>query len=295
MPVRPALVVGAVAAFWGSIGVLVRWIDLPASVIAWGRVTVAAAALGQWILARRDRVPGAALLRHRPVRTVASGVLLAGHWVALFAALRRAPIGTVLLVTYLAPVGIAATAPRALGERVGLRAVAALAVAMAGTVLVVSPEAGEASAAGVALAGAAAASFVALVLVSKPLAEVYGGVRLAFLEMAAASITLLPWAVAATWGEAEPSWAWLLVLGLVHTALGVGLYLSALARLPATTVGILGYLEPAAAVLFGWALLSEEPGTATLLGGVLIVVAGAVVIGAGREDAPVSEVARVPG
>jgi drug/metabolite transporter (DMT)-like permease len=295
--VAPALVVAAVAVVWGSIGVLVRWVDLPATVIVWARVTIAATALGAWLAFRRGRTEGAPLLRYQPWRTLAAGVLLAGHWVALFAALRRAPIWTVLLVTYLAPVGIAATAPLVLRERVGGRTLAALGVALAGTALVVSPAVEGASATGVALAGLAAGSYVVLVLVSKPLSQVYGGVKLAFLEMVAASVVLVPSLGDVPWDDAQPSWAWLLVLGVVHTALGVGLYLSALARLPATSVGILGYLEPASAVVFGWLLLSEDPGPATLVGGALIVVAGAVVMRAGREDAVVTrEVAeRVPG
>src|SRR6185436_9104777 len=100
------------------------------------------------------------------------------------------------------------------------------------------------------------------------------GVRLAFAELLVASVVLLPIAAFSDVGRPEGTWAWLLVLGVVQTALGVGLYLSALARLPATDVGILGYLEPASAVVFGWVFLSETPDAATIAGGLLIVAAG---------------------
>ena len=133
----PALTVAMVAALWGTIGVIVRHVDLPAAAIVASRVWVASVVLGLW-LAVAD-VPGAPLLRHRPARTVLAGVVLAGHWVALVEALQRAPIGTVLLLTYLAPVGVAVAAPRALGEVVGRATVTALALGVAGMALVVLP------------------------------------------------------------------------------------------------------------------------------------------------------------
>ncbi len=123
-----------------------------------------------------------------------------------------------------------------------------------------------------------AVSFVVLVVVSKPLAEAYGGVRLALMEMMGATVTLIPWAVTATWGP--PRWSWLLlfVLGLVHTALGLGLYLSALGRVPATHVGIMGYLEPVGVVVVAALFLDEALSTGTVVGGALILAAGALLI-----------------
>ena len=287
---RPELVVAAVAVLWGTIGVIVREVDLPAAAIVAVRVWVASAVLGIWLAVRRDRVPGPPLLSHRPWRAVGVGALLAAHWVALFAALQRAPIGIVLFVTYLAPVGVAAGAPRALGEAVGPRTVAALALGLAGAALLLGPAAGDASTSGLLLAALAAVGYVGLMLVAKPLSEVYGGLRLALIEMAVAGVVLVPVVVRLAWGPPRAAWLWLVVLGLVHTAIAIALFLGALARLPATSVGILGYLEPASAVVFGWLLLSETPGPATVVGGGLVIGAGVLVVRSTRED-----VTRVPG
>jgi drug/metabolite transporter (DMT)-like permease len=293
--VRPQLALAAVAVGWGSIGVLVREIDLPAVVIVGFRVWIAALALGIWLAARsgsQTLVP-----THRPWRVVAMGVGLAVHWIALFAALKRAPIGTVLLITYLAPVGIALLAPRTLGERLSPRTITALALGMGGMALVAAP-ALDASASGVVLSVIAAALYVGLVLVGKPLSVEYGGIRIAFLQLAVAGIVLVPVAAAASWHAPEASWAWLVVLGLGHTAIGLGIFYAALARMPASQVGILAYLEPASAVVFGWVFLSEAAELGTIAGGLLIVAAGSLVIrGAVTPEAPVTtaEVADVPG
>ena len=283
---RSALAVALVATGWGTIGAIVREVDLPATAIVAGRIWIAAVALGLLLRWRRDRFPGARLGSVMPGRLVAQGVILAAHWVVLVAALQRAPIGTVLLVTYLAPVGVAALAPVTLGERVPPRTIAALGLGLAGVALVASPSIGSPDATGVALAGVAGVLMVFLVLVAKSLSAAYGGVRLAFSQLAVAGVAMVPAAALAEWGSPRRAWLWLVVLGLVHTALALWVFLGAMADLPASEVGVLMELEPASGVLFGWLLLSEAPTAATLVGGGLILLAGAVVVTA-RRDAPV--------
>ena len=285
-----------VALLWGSIGVLVRWIDLPAVSVVFARVVIGAAGLAAWLRIRRATAGGARVGAGRPVdersgvlsaRTVVSGTLLAAHWVALFAAMDRAPIGTVLLITYLAPVMVAVAAPRVLGERATMVVSLALAGAVAGSALVVGPGASDVAWTGLGLAGFAAVSYAVLTLTAKPLAATHGGVQLALVQQSVAAVVLLPFALAVDWGTPELDWGWLLVLGLVHTAAGIGLFLSALARLPVTSFGVLTYLEPVSAVLFGWVVLAETPGPATVVGGALILAAGAVVARAGARGTDV--------
>lgn len=289
---RSYLTLVGVCTFWGTIPLVVKNVHLDAAAIVAVRLWVAAAGLGVALVARGRHVPGRRLLSFRPSLCIASAVTLAVHWYCLFAAYKRAPAGTVILIVYLAPVGIAAVAPRLLGEVLGRRTIMALAVAAVGFLLVAGPAVDHASAAGLLLAAGAAASFVVLVVVSKPLAEAYGGLRLAFMEMTGAGLVLLPVALTTPWGHPEPAWLWLAVLGLAHTAIGTGLYLAALGRVPATHVGILGYLEPASVVACGWLFLHQRPGLATVVGGALIVAAGVLVLAPG---APVAEVAAVAG
>ena len=284
----PTLVV--VCLGWGTIPLVVSSVHLPAAAIVAVRLWVSALALGVVVLTRRGRDERPALLSRRPVLCGVAAAVLAAHWTLLFAAYQHAPAGTVILIVYLAPVAIAAAAPRVLGERVGPRTLAALVLATAGFALVTGPAVGSASADGLALALGAAVLFAVLVLVSKPLSEIYGGLRLAFLEMGGAGLLLIPVAATARWGSPQPAWAWLLVLGLVHTAIGTGLYLDALGRVPATHVGILGYLEPAGVVVCAWLVLGQRPSVLTVVGGLLIAGAGVMVV----ATAPVLTTPEVP-
>ena len=274
---RAYLTLAVVCFGWGTIPLVVRHVDAPAVVIAFARVWVAAAALGTALLAGADR-DGRRLYSFQPLRCAAVGALLGLHWVSEFAAYKRAPAGTVILIVYLAPVGIAIVAPRTLGERLSRRTLVALGLAVAGSFAIVRPAVHATGGTGLLLAAFTAASFVVLVVVSKPLADAYGGLRLAFMEMLGAGVALTPFALSTDWGRPRWSWSLLVLLGLVHTALAMRLYLNALARIPATHVGIMGYLEPVGVVIVAWLFLDETPGVGTVLGGFLIVVAGALLI-----------------
>ena len=299
---RPYAVLVVVCSGWGTIGLVVRAVDLPAAAITSARVWVGALGLGLVVVATRGQKPGPAgpgghkqgpaLFSYQPRRVVFTGAILAVHWLSFIAALQHAPIGTVVLIVFLGPIGVALGAPRVLGERSSPRTLGALALAVAGFALVAAPGVRSAGLLGPALALLAAVLLVALVLVSKPLAAVYGGLRLAFLELAVAGVVLLPVGLTAGWGGPRLDWLWLLVLGLVHTALGVSLYLAALARVPAVHAGILGYLEPAGAVGCGWLFLHEQPSAATVAGAALIVAAGLLVVRAGAAQPEVIGVPR---
>src|SRR5206468_6257464 len=175
---------------------------LPAAAIVSVRLWVAAAGLGAvlWLRRRSPMETGPPLLSVRPWLCASAAATLAVHWVCLFAAYQRAPAGTVILIVYLAPVGIAALAPRLLGEMLNARTLAALGLAAAGFVLVAAPSVGRARTSGLVLALAAAVTFVALVVQSKVLAESYGGLRLAFIEMSGAGLLLVPVALTSAWG-----------------------------------------------------------------------------------------------
>ena len=279
------LLLVAVCTGWGTIPLILRELDVAPSTIAFARVLIAAIGLGAVLMAQptNDRLPRPFTVQ--PLLCVVNGALLAAHWLTMFIAFDRAPAGTVILIIFLAPVGVAAIAPRVLGEHLSAAIVVAVALGLVGVALIAGPVLDEADPTGLAMAALSMALLVALNLAAKPLAGVYGGMRLAFMETAGAAFVLLPVAVVLHTGSLTQAWPWLVLLGLVHTALGVSLYLSALRHLPVTHVSIISYLEPASVVLLAWLVLAERPSLLTSLGGVLVIAAGVVVVNSGRRTA----------
>jgi len=303
---RPALVLFGVALMWGSVGTVVREIPLPAAVVAAGRTTIGAIVLGLVMLT--GRVPGPPLFSQQRARLVLVGAVLAAHWLCLMAAYQHMAVATVIFIVYVAPVLVAVLAPAVLGERIDRQSAFALLVAAAGFAVLARPTGTtHTTTAGLWLSAGAAATFAMLVLVSKPVAAVYGGVRTAFVQLLVASVFLAPVAARAAWGSPRVGWWWLVVLGVVHTGLAMAVYAGALARLPAVRVGTIAYVEPVAAAVCAWAVLGERPAGAVVVGGAFILAAGlalvrvdaragraAVLEGAGLEG-PGLEAARLEG
>lgn len=277
-----ALVLGAVSASWGTIPLIVRNVDLPAEQLVAARLWLGAIPLLAWITARR--------LHHLPreeiPRVVALGLILAGHWAAFFWSLKTTTVAIALVLVYLAPVLLAAFAPRILGEKAGARTWIAVAVALIGVVLVARPSEG-ATVSGTVAGVIAAASLAAVILVGKPVAQRLGGLRLAAYEHSVAAVVMTPWAIAALarvpWEEAgNPSaladWWQLLILGVVMTGITGVLYWMTVSRIEATSVGVIMYFEPASAVIWAALFLQETPGPSATLGVALVVIAGVAVV-----------------
>ena len=73
-------------------------------------------------------------------------------------------------------------------------------------------------------------------------------------------------------------WAVALTLGIVFTGLSTLVYATLLRHVTAQAAGVLTFLEPVSGVALAWLLLDERPGTATLVGGALVLAAGIVVV-----------------
>jgi drug/metabolite transporter (DMT)-like permease len=273
---------GALAASWGFIAVLVASVDLGAESLAFCRlafaaVTLALAALATGhlgLLAPGGRLGALALL----------GVVQGAHWLLFFEAVDRGSVALAVLTFYAAPLVIALVAPVVLPERLSPVVLGACTVGAVGIVAISldgSGANGAPSAAAIAAGLGSAVSYAALVILSKQLlASATPPLTVAFWDCLVGAVALSPVLLVA--GRVAPSgageWAVALTLGIVFTALSTLLYATLLRRVTAQAAGVLTFLEPVAGVLLAWALLEERPGTATLAGGALVLVAGLVVV-----------------
>lgn len=277
---------------WGTVPLIVRTVDLPPAVVVAARFWFGAIALTV-VLAwerRRQRPSGPPVWSVSRGRGLAVCVTLTLHWLCEIGAYDYAPVGTALFIVFLAPVGIAAFAPAVLGERIDRRTVLALALAVAGFAFMSSNALEATGATGLLLSLAGAGTFVMLVLLNKPLADTYGGIRAAQMQMTGAAVLILPAVLIADIPSPEGAWLWLIVLGVLHTGVAIAVYLHVLTVVGATVTGILGYLEPTTAVVWAWLVLGEDPAAATLVGGAAIVVAGLLVVRNQRQDLEVAGV-----
>jgi drug/metabolite transporter (DMT)-like permease len=278
-------VVAVAAVIWGSNGVIVNDVSLPSYTIAFFRVSFATLFLWLGVLFTRRweamRVRGAWRI------LVFLGLLLALGWVFLFEAMKLIPIGNAVLLNYTAPVFVALLAPIILRERAGRGTLYALALSVAGILLISSTQdfqVHDLSLLGVASALSAGFVYALFVIFAKKTLTSLPGYSVALYSYFFSSVFLVPSLIKVDLSISLNSWLLLLVLGVFNTAFAVTLYLSALRLIKAQEAAVLTYFEPASAVGLGYLLLAQQPTLTTIAGGLLILSAGYIVVSKTEED-----------
>jgi len=276
---------------FGTIGLFVRNIPLPSSVIAMCRGLLGGGLLLLLSFIRGSRPNGSAIRKNLPLLLL-SGVFIGFNWILLFEAYRYTTVATATLCYYLSPSFLLLLAPVFLKERLTGRKLLCACVALAGMI----PVSGILSAGfrpeelrGVALGVGAALLYASIIVMNKSLGEISAWDR-TMVQLLTAGAAMIPY-ILLTGGFAGLSLTltgglWLGAVSLVHTGLAYVLYFGSLLYLPAQTAGILSYLDPVVAVLLSALILREPLTPLTAVGAVLIL--GAAII-AETEKRPARE------
>ena len=263
---------------FGTTGLVRRWLPVSSSMISFVRSLVGVLFLGA-VMACRRKKPNWAALRKNALRLCLSGALLGLGWVVLFEAYEYAPMSTVTVCYYMAPVFVVLLSPL-VGERLTpMRLVCCLA-AFVGMGLVCGVWQGAFTGVkGILLALLSAGMYAAITLVNK-------GVRgLRPMESTAAQLAVSALATFAyllcTQGAALPrldgrSAALLLVMGALHTGVAYTLYFGGLEHVPAQTVALMSYLDPIVALALSVLVLGERLSALSALGVALVLFSTAI-------------------
>jgi drug/metabolite transporter (DMT)-like permease len=155
-----------------------------------------------------------------------------------------------------------------LGERVALRTWVTMAIALAGTVVMVWNSYARGSVIGDLLAIAMAASFaVATVLVRR-----HPEIQMApAAALATAFTALIALPFAEPFATPPRDLALLAFFGIAQFGVGFLLFMTGARLIPAAESSLIGMLETVLGPLWVWLVLSERPSTASLAGGALIL------------------------
>jgi drug/metabolite transporter (DMT)-like permease len=220
---------------------------------------------------------------------IALGIALAVVQWAYFFAIHRLDIGIALLIQFVAPILVALWARFVFHEPVRRRIWAALALSVAGLMLIVEIwHGGRLSGPGVAACGLAAISLAAYFLIAEHGVRRRDPVSLSAWAFLFATIfwsLLAPWwtfpgrrvddhvsllgNLASTHVHLWLLMLWMVVLGGV---VPFGLIVSALRHISATRVGITAMLEPVVAIVVAWAWLGESLRPVQLSGAALTLL-----------------------
>ena len=261
---------------FGTIGIFVRTISMPSSIIALVRGIIGSIFLLLVVFARRTGIDMSAVKRNW-WKLLLSGGCIGVNWILLFEAYRFTTVATATLCYYLQPVIVVLGSALVLKEKLSIRKLLCVLVAILGMIPVSGvlesiPTAGEVT--GILLATGAALLYGINILTNKTM-QGLSPFDMTIFCMITATLTLLPYTLltedwsAIVW---EPqSLLLLLVVGIIHTGVAYALYYSALEIMKAQEVAIYGYIAPICAILLSALLLSEPLTVGIVIGAVMIL------------------------
>lgn len=274
---------------WASSFVAIRAVvrEYSPGGLALVRFGVASLVFLVWALARGDTM-------RRPAARDLPGFLATGivgitiYHLALNAGERTVSAGVASLIVNLNPIFTALIAALTLGERLGPRGWAGVAIGFTGAaILSVGQSGGLRLEPGTGLVLVAAVAQAIYFVLQKPYLTRYRPIEATAYAIWLGTLFLLPLLPAALADVRQSSTAATLgavYLGVFPGAVAYACWAYVLSRMPAGRATSSLYLVPPIALLIGWLLLGERPGALALVGGA-VALGGVALVNAGRARA----------
>ena len=262
---------------FGTIGIFVRHVPLPSSVIALVRGVVGTLFL--LIFSRLRKTPmNRSAIRANLGLLILYGAFIGFNWILLFEAYRYTTVATATLCYYLAPVFIIIASPFLFKEALPPSKILCVAAALVGMVFVSgvlnTGFSGSGEWLGIVCGVGAAILYASIVLMNKKLTDIDGFDR-TIVQLAAAAVSLFPYVLITERGTSM-EWAplsigLLLILGIVHTGFAYVMYFGSIKELPAQTSALFSYIDPVSAIILSALFLGERLTVFSAIGAVLVL------------------------
>ncbi|MDP2647977.1 MAG: DMT family transporter [Candidatus Yanofskybacteria bacterium] len=204
--------------------------------------------------------------------------------------IKATTIANAVLTHYLAPVFLLFLGLYFFKEHIEKRSIVALLISLAGLALILSPQEltfDNTHFIGLLLGTASAVFFASEIVAKKKLSLHYKADIITIWFFMVTILLLLPFvSVASLWQMNTADWSMLILYGVIIIATGISLFISGTKDTKAQHIGILSYLEPLGAILWGIVLLSEELTIFTALGGALILFGGYLILKDNKKVLP---------
>ncbi|MFJ4196153.1 DMT family transporter [Pseudomonas sp. NPDC089534] len=266
-----ALHIGAL--MFGLTGVFGKLAAATPAVIVFGRAAFAVLALA--FFARFAGQNAWQKLQAADWRRLAlGGVLLAGHWVSFFLAVKVAGVAIATLGFASFPAFTVILEGLVFRERIRTNEIVLVALVSVGLVLVTPAfDLASGATAGLLWAILSGLLFSLLSLTNRAGSGRIPAVQAALCQNVVVALCLLPVAAPQLGGVRAMDWLWIALLGVFCTGVAHSLFVASLAVIKARTAAVVFALEPVYGITVAWLLFDEDPTLRMLAGGALIIVA----------------------
>lgn len=284
-----ALMCGTVVCFSG-LDTSAKWLGrqgLDPLTITWARYAVSMVLIALFL----NPVRKPALLRtSRPVLQLVRSALLFGSTIFNFFALRHLQLSESVTIQFATPLLVALVAGPMLGEWVGPRRLAAIAVGFLGVVVAVRPGFDGVQPA-VLLCLANVVCYAFYILITRQLAAHDSTATTTLFSGLFGLVALTP-ILPFVWTAPASPLAWIVLLGTgAFGALGHWLLILAHARAPAAILAPFIYTQIIWMLVLGFGVFGDVPGPWTLAGAAIVVASGLYLLGRERVRGVVTKAA----
>ncbi len=262
---------------FGTIGLFVRYIPLPSSVIALSRGVLGTLFLVAVTILKKTPLDIKAIKKNA-VWLLLSGAALGFNWALLFEAYRFTSVATATLCYYLAPIAALLLSVPLYHEKMTVKkAVCALLalVGMAGVSgFLPNGKIPQSEIKGVIFGISAAALYATVILLNKKITDISPYDK-TIVQLGISAVFMAVYCLLTVKKEAlvlNPKIVVLLLLvGVVHTGITYLFYFGAIGEINVSTSAILSYIDPVTALFISWVVLREKATLFAVVGAVLVL------------------------
>lgn len=262
---------------WGSLGVMVRNIDMePFSIVAY-RSLIALPIMLVLFRKKKDN-----LKKNYKLLLLAS-IAITMAWSSHFYAFKLTTIANTVVLLYTGPIYVAILSPLVLKEVREKKANICLILSILGIFLMYNQGLGdELNDRGLMLGAISGILFAFVIMATKKLSKDYSSITIVTMQLFISAIILSP-ALFVEQQVIMDNIILLVILGLVHTAIAEFLFIDGLIKVSTQKASTISYIEPASAIIYAVILLNEIPEGLEVIGISLIATAN-IILNLNLED-----------
>ena len=261
----------------GTIGVFRKYIPLPSGIVACARGILGVAFLLVFIKIKKIKMDRESIKKHLWILLV-SGGFIGLNWVLLFESYRYTSVAVATLCYYMAPIFVMIVSPFLLKEKLTVKKVLCVIVALIGMVFVSGVLDGGISDVsemkGILFGLGAAALYATVIMMNQKLGNVPTYDK-TIMQLGAAAVVLIPYILFVEDLSAvvlTPLIVFMLIIvGVVHTGIAYALYFGSMNGLKAQTVALFSYIDPIVAIILSAMFLKEPMTIYSAIGAVLVL------------------------
>lgn len=260
---------------WGTIGLFVRFIPLPAGFIALGRGVIGSVALIAYLKFAKIKFDVEGFKCNKTI-LILSGFMLGLNWSFLFLSYQYTTVAVSTLCYFMAPVFVIVTSPFLFKEKLTLFDISCTVIAVLGMILITLSDSGRDnfSPLGIIYGLIAALGFYLVVVLNRFIKPVSNLTKTIVQLLSADFIMVLFCLFTGSFNGLQSDakgWIVLFIVGLLHTSFTYYLYFGALDKIKASKTALVSYINPAISTICSIYILKEDFNVFTVLGAVLIL------------------------